>query len=211
MDGLPGWFALQSFSSAEPLVHKQVTEAGFRGFFPHRVEVSRGKTRVIPRFPGYQFVEFDRALTGSWERINGFRGVVKLLPVHSDEPTPCPPGMIEELIDLYASGPPEDDEVDLVVRSYVRGDLVRIEEGPWFGHVGEFRRQVRGSVELMVPLLGRSFPLQVPTHQTSKEVLPGLGAHRITRKTTTRSSQYGRGPVNRPVPKAEQEVSRDIL
>lgn len=211
MDGLPGWFALQSFSSVEPLVHKQVTEAGFRGFFPHRVEASRGKTRVIPRFPGYQFVEFDLGLTGSWERINGFRGVVKLLPVHADRPTPCPPGMIEGLIKMYEGGPPDDDRVEGFVRSYARGDMVRIEEGPWFGHVGEFRRQVRGCVELMVPLLGREFPLQVPTHQTSKEYPPGLGAQRITRKTTTRSSQYGGRPANRPAPKADQDVSRDIL
>jgi transcription antitermination factor NusG len=197
------WYVVQTVPTLEPVAVGQITGEGFECFFPHRVEAAarKGQMLVVARFPSYLFVLLD-LMNDGWERIVSLKAVNRLLPVHTLLPSPCPRGFVEDLRELYRNGPPADDAVDAITRSYTHGELVQVVSGAHAGYVGKFNRGVHGQVEIMVPLLGREFPLRVSPQQTSKAYLPnGIGS-RITRTTTGRSPQFGRGRAEGTCPKA---------
>lgn len=210
MGSEPRWYVVQSSSSSERIVVEQLERASFAHFFPHKPEAVRGQTVWRGRFPTYVFVRLDLELSPCWQGINSMRGVFRMLPHHTERPSPLPVGFVEELLELYRDGPPEEeDEVDRIVRSYARGDQIRIESGPFEGFTGRYSRRVKGQLELVVSLLGRETPLCVPAHQTSKACPSGPPGDRITRTTATRSPMYGRMRSHRaPSPEADQELSR---
>lgn len=194
------WFVLQVMSGLERAVVDQIRGIiEWNGcFLAHSWEEAGGRRRFVPRFPGYLFVRVDLDLTPYWETINTVRGAVHMLPQKAERPTPLPVGFVEELIELYRDGPPEEEALDGLLANYARGDVLRIESGPFEGHEGSFTRKARGHVELLVSLLGREFPLLVPPHQVSRVVASRAEDDRTKITTAGHSPQFGRRRGERP-------------
>ena len=53
--------------------------------------------RLVPLFPRYVMVRVGDDSPQDWRAVNGTRGVEKLLPFHTEEPSALPPGYVEEL------------------------------------------------------------------------------------------------------------------
>jgi transcription antitermination factor NusG len=203
------WYVLQTMAGHEGVVLDQVKGVLEWGasFFPHRVETSRGQSRRVGRFPCYLFVRLQIPVTPYWETINTLRGAVHMLPRMAERPTPLPVGFVEGLIALYKDGEPDEDELEQALSGWAHGDQLRIESGPFEGHVGSFERRAKGRVELLVSLLGREFVLPVPAHQVSKAVVAPRGEDdRRTRTRAAHSPQFGRHRGERLRPEAASVV-----
>lgn len=147
------WHALQ--------FHAGMTDTGVRhlerqGFLPFVPKLRDGGTI----FPGYGFLELD-LYEERWRTVNGTRGVIKLLPTHLEEPLALPAGFVEDLRDSL-------DDFNTCTESvsgWMKGDEVQVECGPFTGCVGELVRHRRGSLVLILSLLGRPCEVSVPKQQ----------------------------------------------
>ena len=118
----------------------------------------------IPLFPGYIFVRFDLA-EDHWTPINGTRGIVKLLPTFMNEPTPLPVGFVEELQEQQRAGKLDVGSGNAVAYSYAKGQAVEVASGPFAGFGGEFVKYHKGSLIILMALLGQKNRVPMRPHQ----------------------------------------------
>ena len=110
----------------------------------------RSSVTLVPLFPGYLFLRLE-ASHDRWRRINGTRGVVRLL-TQGDVPQVLPHGVIEAL--QAEAGP--DGIMNRQVSLHV-GETVRILQGPFTDLPGRLERlDAAGRVCVLLDLLGRS-------------------------------------------------------
>jgi transcription antitermination factor NusG len=148
---------------------RNLERQGFEGVY---VPTTPKSSRAL--FPGYGFVALDVS-GGSgpyWQRINSTRGVVKLLPSHLEKPLSLPIGFVCELRDALLN---YADELEVVSR-WTSGAMVEIRSGALTGFVGEMVRYHKGSLELLLTLLGTQRRVIVPSHQCAAPPAPALRA-----------------------------------
>lgn len=147
------------------LAQEQLGKQGFEHWLPEvevrRVErgkVTKGKRSL---FGPYLFVKLDLAASG-WRRVNGTRGIERMLPVKSEVPSPVADGAVEALQARAAAGEfTLADAVDALL-GYVRGDYVEVRRGAMSGEGGELVGDRGDYLLLLLRLLGRQTVVKVP-------------------------------------------------
>jgi transcription antitermination factor NusG len=87
---------------------RNLVSQGFTTYCPTKREhwVWHGKKRERERtiFNNYLFVMLDlRSVDQKWRKINSTRGIIRLLPIHSEFPDPLPNQFVPELQDQMAA------------------------------------------------------------------------------------------------------------
>lgn len=143
------WYALRSKPRKEDVVWKQVRERGYEVFYPRlRVNpVNPRSKKFRPYFPGYLFVraDLDRVGLSAFQWIPHTTGLVSF----GGEPSAVPDNLINAIKrrveEIIAAGGEVFDELH-------KGDLVRINFGPFEGYEAIFDNRVPGTERVRVLL-----------------------------------------------------------
>jgi transcription antitermination factor NusG len=161
------WYCAQTQSGMGRTARDQLSRQTFEVFLPEIREFGE----VVTMFPGYIFVAFDRDDDSvRWKSINGTRGVIKLLPLHCENPSPIKKGFVEELLKQSADGTLTAEKAQATALRYLRDDDVPIIAGAFAGYHGKMVRYRKGSLELLTALLGQEVVLAVPLHQVARKM-----------------------------------------
>jgi transcriptional antiterminator RfaH len=156
------WFVVRTQMRAEEKALKHLSYQGFAAYLPRyrrRIRHARRNELLLrPLFPGYLFVHLDLDRC-RWRSINGTIGVREILS-QGDSPLAVPDRVIDEIRAREdASG-----AVKLAAPTFVRGQVLRLLEGPMADLTGLFEEmRDENRIILLVSLLGRAVRLQVPT------------------------------------------------
>jgi transcriptional antiterminator RfaH len=158
---LESWFVVRTQSRAEEKAAYHLAIQGFVPYLPRyrrRVRHARRNEMVLrPLFPGYLFVHLDPTQC-RWRSINGTFGVRELL-CNGDSPLPVP----DCVVDGIKAREDETGAVRLVAPAFVRGQVIRLLDGPMADINGLFEEmRDENRVVLLVSLLGRQVRMQVP-------------------------------------------------
>ncbi len=140
------WYAVYTTARSEKKVKERLDEAGIENYLPLRTEYriwsDRRKKVAFPLIPGYIFVRITR--TAFLEVLNT-SGVVTFLKEKS-VPAPIPANQIERLRMMveYAFDP-----VEFETHSITPGDVIRVNQGPLCGLIGELV-EMRGKYKIAV-------------------------------------------------------------
>lgn len=108
-----------------------------------------------PMFPSYLFVEFDPG-DPAWRAIATQPGVTRLMGSGPEDPTPLPPGVVEEIV----ARPAEGLEALFGAASRPRpGAAVRVVSGPLEGREGVCCRSTEERVTVLLSLFGAPRPV----------------------------------------------------
>ena len=157
------WFAVNTKPYAEFKVITHLSRQNFKTFMP-KFLVTRRHARKIekvlrPFFPSYLFVTLDVS-KDSFRAINNTRGVNCILSA-GDIPSPIPESIINDLINL-------NDENGLITKlgkiEYNVGQEVKLNDGPFFGHIGKFMGMKDDQrVSVLLNFLGRQISIPMPS------------------------------------------------
>lgn len=163
------WFVVNTKPRLETYASTNLNDQGFITFNPRyrQARVVRKKviTEVLPFYPTYIFVRFDKAVD-PWKVIPNTRGVKQIITASEDSASPVPVGFVEDLI---LSADKEgyllvDDGVDIMQR-YMPGEELEIVDGPLRGMIGICKESSQGRVRIFLSLLSR---------QTEVSLMPSL-------------------------------------
>lgn len=148
------WHVVHTQPHAEMRAVAHLERQGFETFCPsvrRTISHARKKSTVLAAlFPNYVFVRFDPD-QDQWRRINGTRGVVRLIS-HGEVPSAVPDGVVAEL--QLRTG--EDGALDWTSSLRI-GDQVKISEGPFTDLIGTLEHlDASGRIRVLLNLLGRS-------------------------------------------------------
>jgi transcriptional antiterminator RfaH len=154
------WFAVRSQAHAEEKAARHLGNQGFKAYLPrYRRRIRHARRNVMalrPLFPGYLFVNLDPDVC-RWRAVNGTIGVREIL-TNGDMPLMVPDAIINEIM----AREDETGAVKLAPPSFVRGQIVRLMEGPLADMNGLFEEmRDENRVVLLVSLLGRQVRMQV--------------------------------------------------
>lgn len=155
------WSVVQVQPRAEEKARQHLANQGFAPYLPRyrrRVRHARRIEMVLrPLFPGYLFVQLDPAKT-RWRSINGTVGVRRVL-TDGEAPRHVPDRIVDEIM----AREDETGAVTLLPPAFVRGQPVRIIEGPFADCDGLFQEMRDDQrVVLLFTLLGREVRTVVP-------------------------------------------------
>ena len=143
------WYALRSKPRKEEIVWKQVIERRFEVFYPRlRVNpVNPRSRRFRPYFPGYLFIQADIEAVGlsAFPWIPHTTGLVSF----GGEPSPVPDNLIHAIrqrVDEITKAGGE------VFDALHKGDVVRINYGPFEGYEAIFDIRLPGTERVRVLL-----------------------------------------------------------
>lgn len=143
------WYALRSKPRKEDVVWKQVRLLGFEVFYPFlRVNPINPRSRKYrPYFPGYLFVRADVEAVGlsTFQWLPHSTGLVSF----GGEPAPVPDNLvyaIRERVEEIAKAGGE------VFDGLHKGDVVRINYGPFEGYEAIFDARLPGTERVRVLL-----------------------------------------------------------
>lgn len=187
------WYVAAALSGLEATAIYHLSRAGISAFSPTFLDKGGFPHRQVKLFPGYVFVELSapdpRLLTefrvAEAGVVRRTRGIHAMLPIHSLAPDPLPVGFVEDLRSRMASGDFDANAALSAVRRYGLGDVVPIESGPWAGFDGEMVKYRKGSLVLLLALLGAKRAVEIPCHQVA-----GGGPDNKNKRPT--ASLYGR-------------------
>jgi transcription antitermination factor NusG len=157
------WYVAQTIPFHDRSIKFHLDLLGFRVFIPSIIEYGN-RLRI---YPGYVFVSFDDL--DRWHQINVTPGIIKLLPMNRERPISLPEGFVEKLQSGIEKGSFSAGQAVEDALQFVPKQLVRVEDGPFWGHCGEVVRSHKGSVLLLMSLFGRPFEVAFPKHQLSIE------------------------------------------
>lgn len=163
------WYVLRSKPRKEHMLWQHARSQGFEIFYP-RIPVKPANPRartIVPYFPGYMFVRVDLVQSGSsvFEWMPNGQGLVSF---GGD-----PAVVDDELVDAIRRQVRAIAEAGgELFHGLKRGDLVRIEAGPFAGYEAIFDGHASGAdrVRVLLELLG------------DRQVAVELGASMIRRK-----------------------------
>jgi transcription antitermination factor NusG len=143
------WYALRSKPRKEDVVWKQVHDRGYEVFCPRlRVNPVNPRSRKFrPYFPGYLFVRVDLEQAGlsAFQWLPHSTGLVSF----GGEPAPVPDNLIfaiqRRVEEITAAGGEVFDALH-------KGDVVRINYGPFEGYEAIFDARLPGSERVRVLL-----------------------------------------------------------
>ncbi len=162
------WYALHSHPHKEDMLWKQLEASGFEVFYPrlHVRPVNPRSRKIRPYFPGYLFVRVDLQEAGlsifNWMPYS--TGLVSF----GGEPSVVSDALIQALQQRM-------QELQTIQRSatsgYQSGDAIQVETGPFAGFEGIFDVALSGNerVRVLLKLLSRDVPVELPTHQIRKK------------------------------------------
>jgi transcriptional antiterminator RfaH len=143
------WYALRSKPRKEDIAWKQVNERGFEVFYPRlRVNPVNPRSRKFhPYFPGYLFIRADIDAVGlsAFQWLPHTTGLVSF----GGEPSPVPDNLIHAIrqrVDEIAKAGGE------VFDALNKGDVVRINYGPFEGYEAIFDVRLPGTERVRVLL-----------------------------------------------------------
>lgn len=143
------WYALRSKPRKEDIVWKQVNERGFEVFYPRlRVNPVNPRSRKFkPYFPGYIFVRADIESSGmsTFQWLPHSTGLVSF----GGEPAPVPDNLIHAIRERVNEITKAGGEVFDALH---KGDVVRINYGPFEGYEAIFDIQLPGTERVRVLL-----------------------------------------------------------
>lgn len=155
------WTVVQAQPRGEEKARKHLANQGFVPYLPrYRRPVRHARqieTVLRPLFPGYLFVRLDPVKT-RWRSINGTVGVCRVL-TDGGVPSRVPERIVREII----AREDENGTVSLLPPMFVRGEPVRIIEGPFADCGGLFQEILDDQrIVLLFTLLGREVRAVVP-------------------------------------------------
>jgi len=147
------WFAARYRAQLARWALLNLRAQDFEALWPtYREVVIRRNRRVVverPVFHGYLFVKFD--LSGwRWRAINSTPGIIRLLPMGSEEPVALPAGFVEALQSREPSAP----VVAEVIATFAANTIVRILAGAFYGKLGRVVSSAPRSTRLSVEAFG---------------------------------------------------------
>jgi len=159
------WYVAQTKPNAERAALARIDNQGFKVYLPQKTKSSRLRhggtlTRFEPLFPGYLFAAFD--LDARWQAINYTRGVIGLLPEKA-APLPLPAGAVEELM-------AREDGGEFRWPSMVKiaaGARLRLESGPFWGHLGSCLERKGERIKMLIALLGQTIRVEASLSDVS--------------------------------------------
>lgn len=165
----PRWYALYTRPKFEKKVAERLDEAGYEVWLPMQTVVrqwsDRKKKLKVPLFNSYVFIRAD-----SSELYNAvqFDGVAKTVHFNGQ-----PAAIRDEQIDMIRKVLIGPDAFDVRVRSYNRGDMVSVVEGPLKGSTGRWINW-RGKKRVCLELeqLHQVILVEVPAAFIEKMALP---------------------------------------
>lgn len=154
------WYVLQvkDFKVAQWNLENQ----GFEVFSP--LYKDEKGTRSL--FPGYMFVHLDLETT-AWRKVNGTRGVRRIMCMDSERPSPVRDSVMQYLM--------ENEIVEKVEDVLSAGDRVTLLEGPFKEHTGVCEWTDKKRISLLLHLLGGSVRVQVNLGQVKKTTSASKG------------------------------------
>ncbi len=165
----PRWYALYTRPKFEKKVAERLDEAGYEVWLPMQTVVrqwsDRKKKLKVPLFNSYVFIRAD-----SSELYNAvqFDGVAKTVHFNGQ-----PAAIRDEQIDMIRKVLIGPDAFDVRERSYNRGDMVSVVEGPLKGSTGRWINW-RGKKRVCLELeqLHQVILVEVPAAFIEKMALP---------------------------------------
>ncbi|WP_085798166.1 transcription termination/antitermination protein NusG [Falsiruegeria litorea] len=162
---LQPWYVAQLKPNGLRQAAVHLARQGFRTFAPtyHLSHGAGRKAQQRSLFPGYIFVSFDKERE-QWTAINHTRGVNRLLADNPTRPAPLPQTFMESLFERC-------DESGTLLRpeDLSAGDRARILSGPFASLIGKVTHASdQERVALLVNLLGRTVPLDIPRKLVEK-------------------------------------------
>ena len=179
------WYAVQVLVGFEKAVREnlisRIDEHGMGDRFgeillpiERTLEIQNGKKKVTERklYPGYLFLEIaadasDRILPECWHLVRRTRRIGNFISGAMDAPAP----LHKDVVDKIRRQMQDSFEKDPVVRAqFVRGDQVRIKEGPFsdFSGAVETVNLERSRLSVFVMVFGRSTPVELDFNQVDK-------------------------------------------
>ncbi len=180
-----GWYVLHTYSGYENKIEKtlrimmedgRIGEALTDIKVPSEqvVEVRGGKKRVTTKkfLPGYILLEMDlpdigwKMVCSEIKKVNGVTGFVGAAP--GAKPQPISGEEAREI--LQKTGEIKGDKQLKPKETYVIGETVRIVGGPFQTFTGEVEEVnvEKGKLRVMVPIFGRSTPVEVDFAQVER-------------------------------------------
>lgn len=135
------WYLLRSKIRQEDMAESNLQRLGVESFCPHlkQTKLSRGKKRsvIIPLFPGYLFSKFD--LNADYRKVVYAHGVADVVRFGE-----TPARVDEEIIETIQARMLEGF-ITFSSPSYISGQTVQIQEGPFKGFSAVFERELTGT------------------------------------------------------------------
>jgi transcriptional antiterminator RfaH len=158
------WYAARHHGASFRCAQTNLRHQQFEVFAPTYPDIVIIRRRKIPAekpvFNGYLFISFDVDGARRWQVINSTLGVIHLLPMHSEDPQPLPPGFVEELREQEFALP----ELVEHITAFAKDELVRVMSGPFLAKVGRVVSSSRNSTSIEIQAFaGRSTRVTVPT------------------------------------------------
>ena len=156
------WYALWSKPNREEALCREATARGFEVYLPRiRVHPVNPRARKVkPYFPGYMFVKTDPTATG-WSAL-AWIPYSKGLVSFSSQPNPVPDRLVSAIRGRVDDLNGSDGEP---AQQFRRGDVVRVEAGPFAGYDAVFEAGVSGAerVRVLLRFLSKQqVPLDLP-------------------------------------------------
>jgi transcription antitermination factor NusG len=153
------WFCAETKPGCDDMAERHLLEQDFtvcNAKYVYRREY-RGfiKDVVRPLFPGYVLVQFD-PFTEGWQKINGTRGVRRLMCGAGEKPLPVHQGAMDQLLARLQSGPLR--ELDWMAY-FTKGTSVKALDGPFAGLTGVVEYTDKQRIWVLFSLFGRSTPV----------------------------------------------------
>lgn len=148
------FYVVQTKPQKERLAVQEIENQGFAVFYPvirHLPKVIKGKlyeARTSPLFPKYLFVQFNPDYD-QWRSLNGTRGVVRVMCMDEERPSPVPLLSMSAL--LRTGGVIEEQSAGL---PFSPSDVVEFVEGAMKGCQGIVQLCTHDRVSLLMNLLG---------------------------------------------------------
>lgn len=152
------WYAVQAKPRQETTAQRQLNNQHFQAFLPMVASQRARSVELVPLFPGYLFVLFDRS-RDRWRAICSTRGVKTLMGPSPENPTAMPRGAVEHLLQTASLRAIVQDITPLPIAP---GSSVRIGAGPFADQSGICLWSDHRRVRLLMEILGGARELELP-------------------------------------------------
>lgn len=153
------WIVVMVKSQQEESALRNLMESGFHCYLPQLTLRKGRKTKLIPMFRGYLFVQVDPEDMPVWRTIGSHRGVIKILMRTNSLPAFLPDMFVPLLIEQGV----REENTELVVE-YKKGARIKFTTGPLVGILGIVHWSNKQRVSLLVDLLGTDTIVQSTVH-----------------------------------------------
>ena len=161
---MKAWYLIHTKPRQEQTAKTQLERQGYKTYLPliptRRKKQGRTVKVIAPMFPRYLFIHLSDK-TDDWRPIRSTIGVANLVRF-AQVPTPVPAGLIKSLKQ-------HEDAKGIQVepaRSFRKGEVVRIAEGPFEGFEAIFQEtSSRNRVTLLLEILENQVRLELNANQ----------------------------------------------